>query len=417
MFLYFILGLLSGLLIGAIVFFVVYSNKKAELSVAQNELSILRTQSALQEEARTQQFAQQLALVKSSLENTTQRMLDESRQRLSERNKQEVSDLTQPLREAIREMRNEMMSNNREATRQAAGLTAEIKNLAEASQKVSDRAQMLAIALRNDVKKQGNWGELVLTNLLEREGLKEGVEFDTQVKLQDALGKTLVNETTGQSMFPDAIVHYPNNQDVIVDAKVSLKAYMDYLQAPDDETREAALKAHVHSLREQFLRLSKKNYAAYILPPRRAIEFVVMFVPNEGALQLALSADASLWYDAFDRRVLIAGEHNLAAILRIISIAWRQFKQAENQQRVFRVATELLDRLGDFAQRYTKLGEHIDRLRNQYEETSKKLTTGRQSVFKKGTELKELGVPDNPNRPLPSPTIDAEDLIEIEPDE
>ncbi|MBR1889337.1 MAG: DNA recombination protein RmuC [Alloprevotella sp.] len=414
MLLYFILGLLAGLLIATSVAAYFYSIKNASLSATKRELELVRTESNRQATEYEQRFQQQMALVRESLETTTQKMLDESRDKLTDRNRKDVGDLTQPLREAIRDMRTEMANNSRETARQTAGLSAEIKILAEASQKVGERAQALTAALRGEVKKQGNWGELILTTLLEREGLKDGVEFTTQKSLRDALGSVAKNAESGSTMLPDAILHYPNQQDVIIDAKVSLNAFYNYLQATDDVTRENALRAHVKSVREQFLRLSKKNYSEYVRPPRQAVEFVVMFVPNESALQLALDSDSSLWYDAFDKHVLIAGEHNLAAILRIVGIAWRQFKQTENQQRVFQVASELLDRLGDFAQRYAKVGETIERLQGQFDHASKKLVTGQQSVAKKGNELKELGAKENPSRPIPPVQLDADDLISPE---
>ena len=138
-----------------------------------------------------------------------------------------------------------------------------------------------------------------------------------------------------------------------------------------------------------------------------------MFVPNESALQLALTADSKLWYDAFDHKVLIAGELNLLAILRIIQIVWRQYQQAENQQRVFLIAEELLDRLGDFLKRYQKLGDILRNSLKAYEDAEKKVFSGRQSVVRKGNELKALGAKENPNRPIPSEREDM-DLLEQE---
>ncbi|MBR1387025.1 MAG: DNA recombination protein RmuC [Alloprevotella sp.] len=414
--LYFFIGLLVGLLIALSAGLYFYSNQRAELSATQRELELERRHAAENKEFIEENFRQQIESTQTALQTTARKMLSESKKELSEGNKESMADITAPLRDAIKDMREDMINNSRDAARQAAGLTAEIKSLTEASHMIGERTQILAAALRGDVKKQGNWGERILTHLLEREGLKDGVEFDTQDKLRNILGGKLHNEDSGAGMLPDAILHYPNQQDVVIDAKVSLNAFYDYLSATDDKARENALKAHLRSVRDQYMRLSKKNYANYILPPRRAIEFVVMFVPNESALQLAIDADPSMWYEAFDHQVLIAGEHNLAAILRIVGIAWRQFKQAENQQRVFQVASELLDRLGDFAQRYAKIGDSIDTLRNNYDFASKKLIEGRQSVVKKGNELKKMGVKENPARPIPPALPDVADLLTDEPE-
>jgi len=284
----------------------------------------------------------------------------------------------------------------------------------ESNERVGEKAANLAQALRGDNKAQGNWGEVILGNLLSCQGLREGIDYDLQTRLRDDLGQDLKNIDTGASMQPDAILHYPHEQDVIIDAKVSLKAYDDYVNAQSEEERTAALAAHVRSIRDQYQRLSKKDYSSYVQAPRKSIDFVVMFVPNESALQLALTADSKLWYDAFDHKVLIAGELNLMAILRIIQIVWRQYQQAENQQRVFLIAEELLDRLGDFLKRYQKLGDALRNSLKAYEDAEKKVFSGRQSVVRKGNELKALGAKENPNRPIPSERADVEQLEQEE---
>ena len=202
-------------------------------------------------------------------------------------------------------------------------------------------------------------------------------------------------------MQPDVILHYPQGQDAIIDSKVSLVAYERYVNAETPEEKERALQEHLRSVRSHVTELARKDYSKYIKPPREAVDFVIMFVPFESSLQLALANDPSLWREAFERKVFITGEQNLLGILHMIHLAWVQNQQAENQEKVFGIAEQLLDRLGDFIQRYQKMGEHLETVRKDFESAGNKLFTGRQSVVQKGRELVDLGAKENANRRIP----------------
>ena len=222
-----------------------------------------------------------------------------------------------------------------------------------------------------------------------------------QARLRDEQGRPLKNDDTGREMQPDVILHYPQGQDVVIDSKVSLVAYQRYVNAEDGEEKERALQEHLKSVRQHVTELARKDYSKYIKAPREAVDFVIMFVPFESSLQLALVNDPSLWREAFERKVFITGEQNLLGILHMIHIAWVQNQQAENQEKVFGVAEQLLDRLGDFIQRYNKVGEQIDQTRRAFDFSVNKLNEGRQSVVQKANELKQLGAKENPNRRIP----------------
>jgi DNA recombination protein RmuC len=209
-------------------------------------------------------------------------------------------------------------------------------------------------------------------------------------------------------MQPDVILHYPQGQNVVIDSKVSLVAYQRYVNAETPEEKERALQEHIKSVRAHVTELARKDYSKYIKPPREAVDFVIMFVPFESSLQLALVNDPSLWREAFERKVFITGEQNLLGILHMIHIAWVQNQQAENQERVFGVAEQLLDRLGDFIQRYQKVGEQLEQVRKAYDFSVNKLNEGRQSVVQKANELKQLGAKENPNRRIPQTTDSLE---------
>ncbi len=411
--LYIVIGVVLGMAIAYVLLQKRLMQLNLELRQKATELHLLREQADKEAQLRAEKLAAQMDATKEQMTNLAQQLLESNAEKLKSENIESIGQITLPLKEAIGEMRRELTQNRETSAANSATFQEQLRQMLESNERVGEKAANLAQALRGDNKAQGNWGEVILGNLLSCQGLREGIDYDIQTRLRDDLGQDLKNIDTGASMQPDAILHYPHEQDVIIDAKVSLKAYDDYVNAQSEERRTVALAAHVRSIREQYQRLSKKDYSSYVQAPRKSIDFVVMFVPNESALQLALTADSKLWYDAFDHKVLIAGELNLMAILRIIQIVWRQYQQAENQQRVFLIAEELLDRLGDFLKRYQKLGDALRNSLKAYEDAEKKVFSGRQSIVRKGNELKALGAKENPNRPIPSEREDM-DLLEQE---
>ena len=411
--LYIVIGVALGMAIAYVLLQKRLMQLNLELRQKATELHLLREQTDKEAKLRAEKLTEQMNATKEQMTNLAQQLLERNAEKLKSENTESIGQITQPLKEAIGEMRRELTQNRETSAANSATFQEQLRQMLESNERVGEKAANLAQALRGDNKAQGNWGEVILGNLLSCQRLREGIDYDLQTRLRDDLGQDLKNIDTGASMQPDAILHYPHEQDVIIDAKVSLKAYDDYVNAQSEEERTAALAAHVRSIRDQYQRLSKKDYSSYVQAPRKSIDFVVMFVPNESALQLALTADSKLWYDAFDHKVLIAGELNLMAILRIIQIVWRQYQQAENQQRVFHIAEELLDRLGDFLKRYQKLGDALRNSQKAYEDAEKKVFSGRQSVVRKGNELKALGAKENPNRPIPSEREDM-DLLEQE---
>ena len=215
-------------------------------------------------------------------------------------------------------------------------------------------------------------------------------------------------------MRPDVILHYPNNEDVIIDAKMSIDAYYKYVQTTEEELKRKYATDLVNSIRTQAKNLSKKDYSSYVQAPRKAIDFVIMFVPNEGALQLALATEPRLWGEAFEKQVFITSQQNLMAILKMIQIAWRQYTQTENQKRFFSLAEELLKRVGEFIKRFDKIDTDIINLRKHYDEAYNKAYTGRQSIVQKANELKELGVKESANQAIPSTKPDLQTITNNE---
>ena len=373
-----------------------------------DQLRAQREQSVEQLRAQREQFDEQLKTTKEQLHVMAQQLMDAQAQRLKEENREQMGTITQPLKDAITEMRKAISDNTKDHTEQTASLKEQLRLMMETGREMSEKAEGLANVLRRDNKVSGNMGEIILGDLLASQGLTEGIHYDVQARLRDEQGRPMKNDDTGREMQPDVILHYPQGQDVVIDSKVSLVAYQRYVNAETPEEKERALQEHIKSVRAHVTELARKDYSKYIKPPREAVDFVIMFVPFESSLQLALVNDPSLWREAFERKVFITGEQNLLGILHMIHIAWVQNQQAENQERVFGVAEQLLDRLGDFIQRYQKVGEQLEQVRKAYDFSVNKLNEGRQSVVQKANELKQLGAKENPNRRIPQTTDSLE---------
>jgi len=335
-----------------------------------------------------------------------QQLMDAQARRLKEENTENMGHITQPLKDAISEMRKAINDNTKDHTEQSASLREQLRLMMEANRQIGEKAESLTNVLRRDNKISGNMGEIILGDLLASQGLTEGIHYEVQARLRDEQGRPLKNDDTGREMQPDVILHYPQGQDVIIDSKVSLVAYERYVNAETPEEKEKALQEHVRSVRQHVTELARKDYSKYIKPPRESVDFVIMFVPFESSLQLALVNDPTLWRDAFERKVFITGEQNLLGILHMIHLAWVQNQQAENQEKVYGIAEQLLDRLGDFIQRYNKVGEQIELTRRAFDFSKNKLHEGRQSVVQKGRELIDLGAKENPNRRIPKAEYD-----------
>ena len=380
------LYIIIGIAIGATVAYLLLNPKVGQLSV---------------ELARKETEVQMLKTTREQLRDMGQLLADAQAKKLKEENRESMGTITQPLKDAISEMCKAINDNTKDHTEQSASLREQLRLMMESNREIGEKAEGLANVLRRDNKVSGNMGEIILGDLLTSQGLTEGIHYEVQARLRDELGRPLKHDETGREMQPDVILHYPQGQDAIIDSKVSLVAYERYVNAETPEEKERALQEHLRSVRSHVTELARKDYSKYIKPPREAVDFVIMFVPFESSLQLALANDPSLWREAFERKVFITGEQNLLGILHMIHLAWVQNQQAENQEKVFGIAEQLLDRLGDFIQRYQKMGEHLETVRKDFESAGNKLFTGRQSVVQKGRELVDLGAKENANRRIP----------------
>ena len=355
-----------------------------------------------------QQMKEELQRHEERFKNMAQQLLEQSASKLKDSNTETMTGITQPLKDAIANMQKAINDNQKESAAHSASFREQMLMMMQQTQQLGEKAESLTNVLRRDNKVSGNMGEIILGDLLTSQGLTEGIHYEVQARLRDELGKPLKHDETGREMQPDVILHYPQGQDAIIDSKVSLVAYEKYVNAETLEDKERYLQDHIKSVRSHVNELARKDYSKYIKNGRDAVDFVIMFVPFESSLQLALANDPTLWREAFEKKVFVTGEQNLLGILHMIHIAWVQNQQAENQEKVFGLAEQLLDRLGDFVQRYNDLGEKLRKTQEVYDSTNNKLITGRQSVAQKARELVDLGAKENPNRRIPKPEIAIE---------
>ena len=307
-------------------------------------------------------------------------------------------------------MREAVEKSDREHTTSMERLDASIKANLEQAREVGERADRLAQALTAENKTQGDFGELRLHTLLENMGFEKGVQYEEQVMLRDAEGRA-VSEEMGKKMIPDVILHFPDKRDVIIDSKMSMKAFVDYHQADTAPMREGALRRHVSSVRGHVKELAHKNYSQYLSSGRQKPDFVVMYVYNEGALQLALSHDPSLYRDAYEQGVIIAGSQNMYMMLRVLEMMWRQVRQAENQEEIMKTANELVNRVQLFYERFMGVDEQLRRTKEAFDRLKTSTSPTGAGIVTAANKLLGYGAKENPKRRyrLPQSTDSTEE--------
>ena len=340
-----------------------------------------------EQKARAEQHAKELQQMREVFENLTSRNSETFKVRSAET----ISELLKPVQEKFQAFSEAVKESQEKTMERHNKLEQKIVDLDNRSQAVSDEARNLANALTGYSKVQGDFGEMLLTDVLKNAGLTEGVHFFTQGVMTDASGHE-IKSADGRTLIPDVMVYYPDDTTVIIDSKVSLTAYNQYLLASTVEERTRLAKAHVASVRSHVDELKGKDYASYIPDGRRKVEFNIMFIPVEGAFRLMLEADPMLWQVAKDNRVLIVSQMTLIIVLNMIQMAWKQHEQEKNIADVYKTAEELMGQLKGWMDSYVKLGEHLGKAAAAYEESKKKLTDSNQSVVKKIGKLEKLGL-------------------------
>lgn len=341
-------------------------------------------------EAMQSRFDETVNKMKAQLEISTSDLLQRRQSEFEVSNAENMNRIVEPLNRTIKEMREVVADNTMKHTEFGGRLNANLQQVLAHSDAARKSADRLADALRGGGRIQGDWGETVLTELLESQGLQEDIHFDTQTFVRDADGN-VISSADGRKLKPDVILHLDRERDVIIDAKVSLSAYIDYMQAETDELRAAALRAHVVSVEKHVTELVNKDYSSYMHNGHLGISYVIMFVPNTSALYAATSQKPDLWRKAMERGVYIADEQTLYAALKIIDMTWRQIAQAENHEKVFALAGEILDRVGAFVDKFTAIGKSIDTAKKSYDDAFAKLQDRGQSIPVTCSKLQKLG--------------------------
>ena len=393
------------------------AEREKALANAQEELRVKadseRTQGArikeLEAELRNEQknIAEKIALLetaKQTLSNQFQTLateiLESKSKTFSENNQTQLGTLLEPLKTQIKEFREKVEQAQSDSKTGVAKLEGLIGSLGSLNQQLAEEARNLTTALRGSSKTQGDWGEFILRDLLEKAGLREGHEYSFQ---QSFTGLTSADGATGRTARTDVIVTMPGGRNLIIDSKVSLTAYSDCVGATSDEARAIALKSHLASLRAHVAGLAKAEY--HRLPGLDTPDFVVLFVPIEPAFLLALQNDEALWADAYNQNILLVGPTTLLYIIRIVTVLWDQERQARNVQDVMARGAELYDKFVGFVSDLDAVGKSLRSADQNYSAAMKKLGEGRGNLIRQVEMLKQLGV--RPSKSLPQNLVDA----------
>ena len=360
-----------------------------------------------------QRFNETMTRMSEQMKNATADMLKDRQKEFADSSNQQLGQIVNPLRETIDKMKQTMADTTLKQTEMSSVLKDNIERSMQQAMAAKKSAEELANALKHGSKVQGDWGEAVLDELLTSQGLVRGIHYDTQAVIRDAQGNT-VHTDDGATLRPDVILHLDQRREVIIDSKVSLTAFLDYANADNEADRQRFLKTHIDSLQKHVKELSTKDYSAYVQPPKVRMDYVIMFVPHTGALWTALNAQPDLWRKAMEQNVFIADEQTLFAALRIISLTWTQIRQAENHEQVYRLANEMLDRVGQFMKKYTAIGKALKTATTAYDDAERKLQPSGQSILQTCAKLQKLGAKQSDKNPLPQ-LIDIDEVAALAP--
>lgn len=406
---YLVAGLFIGFLIGWLL-----SARKSQVSHA-TELNNERMlkQDVLIAEARlmaeNQSLSDKLEQQKAELEelqrrlttefeNIAARILRQNATEFRENNLKTLGDILTPFKERIQSFEKQVQETYNLELRDKASLQQEVRGLFELSKKLSDEANNLTRALKGDVKKQGNWGEVILERVLERSGLTKGVEYEMQYS---------VKSNEGDVLRPDVVIRLPENKHIIVDSKVSLVAYEQFVSADLPEEKEKYLKVHVESIRNHIKGLGEKSYqnADGIDSP----DFVLLFMPIEPAFSAAVQLDMELFNFAWERKIVLVSPSTLLATLRTVSSVWKHEKQTQNALEIARQGGEMFDKFSAFLRDMESIGEQIDKLEKVFGEAKKKLSDGKGNLINRARKLEQLGAKASKAFPATFLTNDNED--------
>lgn len=368
-----------------------YQKKEQELRELFDSYYELKEQFAIQEAKNseiTKSFEEKIALLNESkeqmkleFEKLSQQVLEQKSKSFSEAQAKDLEVLLKPFREQISEFATQSKQQFIHDAKERQSLKDELVRLKELNNRLSHDAINLTQALKGENKTQGNWGEIVLERVLEESGLREGHEYEIQASLKNSDGKLY---------RPDVIVHLPEQKDIIIDSKVSLVAYERYMSSDDEMIKEQSLKEHLSSINNHIKELSSKRYEE--LEGVKTLDFVLLFMPIEGAFHLALENDFSFYKNAYEKNIIIVSPTTLLVTLRTIEHIWRREHQEQNAQMIAKSAEAMYEKLVAFVDDMNKVSEQLDRANKTFDSAMNKLHSGKGNLIRRAEEMRKLGL-------------------------
>lgn len=343
---------------------------------AETELEAERR--SIADKVRSQEELQQS--LKEQFRTLAGDVFGEQSRRFKEENRESMDIILKPFKDNISEFRSRVDAIFTQQTEQSGALKNELQRLMELNKQITTETTNLTNALKGNSKVQGDWGEMILESILDNSSLIRGVHYHTQLNVKDEAGNNL---------RPDVVLNLPNNKQVIIDSKVSLTAYVNYVSAESEAERRAAMTAHVASVRQHVKELGAKSYQQLLNSP----DFVIMFIPNEPAFLDALKEDNTIWNDAYEKKVIISSPTNLFALLKIVDDLWRRDEQNKNHENIIKLGVTLYDQLVAFSTTLEGVGTSLEQAQAKYDEAYKRLHTGNNNIVRVGEKLRKMGLP------------------------
>ncbi|MFV0329795.1 MAG: DNA recombination protein RmuC [Dysgonomonas sp.] len=314
-------------------------------------------------------------------------ILEEKTSKFTDANRLNMESILKPLNEKLAEFKSKVEETYDKESKQRFSLEERIKELVALNNQISEDASNLTKALKGSNKIQGNWGEMILESILEKSGLKKGTEYFAQEFITNDKGERIQNHHN-KYMQPDVIIVYPGGRKIIIDSKVSLTAYVKYVEADEEKDKQVAEKEHIISVRQHIDELSNKSYQDYV----ESLDFVMMFIPNEPAYILAMQLDSTLWDYAYRKRILLINPTNLVASLKVVADLWKRENQSRNAQEIARRGAILYEKFVRFVETLQEVGRNIEKAQGSYNKAFSQLKDGNGNLIRQAEMLKELGV-------------------------